>query len=150
MTGSMWPIGKKRRKFMNSDDFEKRMRALEYFHRLRCIPGAWVVLRLDGRSFTKFTANLEKPFDLRFQDWMRQTSIALLKELHGIYAYTESDEISLLFPKDWDFFDREVEKLVSISASIASSTFALASQQIVHFDSRIWLGVEQSQVVDYF
>jgi tRNA(His) 5'-end guanylyltransferase len=40
---------------MDSDDFEKRMRASEYFHDLRCLPGTWVVLRLDGRGFTKFT-----------------------------------------------------------------------------------------------
>lgn len=128
------------------------MRELEYFHALRCIPGAWVVLRLDGRGFTKFTERngFEKPFDLRFRDLMRQTAKTLLEELHGIYAYTESDEISILFRQDWDLFDREVEKLVSISASIASSTFTLACQRIAHFDSRIWLGVDQSQVVDYF
>lgn len=55
---------------MDSDEFERRMRALEWFHTLRCLPGAWVVLRLDGRGFTKFTERegFEKPFDLRFQD----------------------------------------------------------------------------------
>lgn len=36
---------------MNPDDFEERMRALEYFHGLRVLPGTWPVLRLDGRSF---------------------------------------------------------------------------------------------------
>ena len=35
---------------MNPDDFEQRMRELEYFHRLRVLPGTWPVLRLDGRS----------------------------------------------------------------------------------------------------
>lgn len=138
---------------MDSNEFDKRMRKSEYFHALRCLPGAWVVLRLDGRGFTKFTERegFEKPFDLTFQDLMRQTTQALLQELHGIYAYTESDEISVLFRQDWDLFDREVEKLVSLSASIASATFSLAYQRSkAYFDSRIWLGVDKAQVVDYF
>ena len=45
------------------------------FIALRCLPGAWVVLRLDGHGFTRFTEKgFEKPIDLRFQDWMRTTS----------------------------------------------------------------------------
>jgi tRNA(His) 5'-end guanylyltransferase len=81
---------------------------------------------------------------------MAQTASALLTELHGVYAYTESDEISVLFKPEWDLFDREVEKLVSLSASIASATFTLAAQTPVHFDSRLWLGAREQQVVDYF
>jgi len=122
---------------MDSTELEQAMRDLEYFHHLRCLPGAWIVLRLDGRSFSKLTASqFDKPFDIRFRDVMYQTCKALLEELQGIYGYTESDEISLLFRRDWNLFDREVEKLVSISASIASATFTLACQQVAHFDSR--------------
>lgn len=137
---------------MDSDDFEKRMRELEYFHSLRCPPGSWIVLRLDGRGFTKFTARakFERPFDFKFQEYMRITAKALLEELQGLYVFTESDEISIAFPPDWDFFDREVEKIISLSASIASVAFALASQHAVQFDSRIWLGANLEQVIDYF
>jgi tRNA(His) guanylyltransferase len=136
---------------MKSDEFEKRMRALEYFHSLRLPPENWTVLRVDGRSFTHFTdTNFEKPIDTHFQHMMRQTAQALLEELHGIYSYTESDEISVLFDPSWNLFDRELEKLVSISASIASATFTHVSQKIVHFDSRVCLATTTSQVVDYF
>lgn len=136
---------------MDRDDFEKRMRALEYFHSLRVLPGAWVVLRVDGRGFSRFTeAHYEKPFDPAFHALMLQTARTLLEELQGIYAYTESDEISILFRPEWRMFDREVEKLVSISAGIARATFTLASRQPAHFDSRLWLGVDVAQVIDYF
>jgi tRNA(His) 5'-end guanylyltransferase len=137
---------------MNSDEFESRMRECEYFHALRCLPGAWIVLRLDGRGFTRFTERegFEKPFDPVFQDYMRQSAQALLQEFHGIYAYTESDEISLLFPPAWDLYDREVEKLVSLSASIVSTAFSLACGRKASFDSRIWLGSQKAQVIDYF
>jgi tRNA(His) 5'-end guanylyltransferase len=137
---------------MNSDEFDQQMRSLEYFHGLRCLPGAWIVLRLDGRGFTKFTEKqkYEKPFDPRFRDLMIHTSHELLEEMQAIYAYTESDEISLLFRREWGMFDREVEKIVSVSAAMASSTFTHACSQPVQFDSRIWLGATDDQVVDYF
>ncbi|HEY7123392.1 MAG TPA: tRNA(His) guanylyltransferase Thg1 family protein, partial [Ktedonobacterales bacterium] len=136
---------------MNNDELEARMRALEYFHTLRALPGAWVVIRVDGRSFSRFTeSHFAKPFDLAFHSLMLKTASTLLEELGGIYAYTESDEISLLFPPDWKLFDREVEKLVSVSAGIASATFTLAAQQPVHFDSRLWLSAHQEEVEDYF
>ncbi len=136
---------------MKNDEFEKRMRALERFHALRLPPETWTVLRVDGHSFTHFTeTGFEKPIDNRFQKMMRQTAQALLEELHGVYAYTESDEISVLFDPSWDLFDREVEKLVSISAAIASATFTHVCQRVAHFDSRIWLGTIPSHVVDYF
>jgi tRNA(His) guanylyltransferase len=42
---------------MKPDEIEGRMRALEVFHSLRLVPGAWIILRLDGRSFSRFTEN---------------------------------------------------------------------------------------------
>lgn len=136
---------------MDSDTFEKQMRSLEYFHSLRVLPGAWTVIRVDGRSFSRFTeSRFEKPFDMQFHNLMVQTAQALLEELQGIYAYTESDEISILLPQNWDLFDRSWEKIVSVSASIASATFTHAAQTIVQFDSRVWIGANKSQVVDYF
>jgi tRNA(His) guanylyltransferase len=136
---------------MDSNDFEERMRSFEYFHSLRLLPETWTVIRVDGRSFTKFTASgFERPFDLRFRDAMVKAAQALLKEMHGVYAYTESDEISILFPPDWDFFDRELEKVISISAGIASAAFTLALGKPAHFDSRVWLGTNHTLVTDYF
>ena len=136
---------------MDNDEFEAQMRALEYYHSLRVLPGAWIVLRVDGRSFTRFTAErFEKPFDGALHGYMVETARALLTELSGLYAYTESDEISVLFAPTLDLFDREVEKLVSISASLASATFTHLCQAVAQFDSRIWLGVGEATVVDYF
>ena len=136
---------------MNHNAFEKRMRALEYFHGLRALPGAWIVLRMDGHSFSRFPATrYQKPFEDPLHAQMVATASAVLTHLNGSYAFTESDEISVLLRPDFDLFDREVEKLVSISASIAGATFSLAAQMAVNFDSRIWLGATKQQVVDYF
>jgi tRNA(His) guanylyltransferase len=71
---------------------------------------------------------------------MRAAASALVEELGGLAAYTESDEISVLLHRDWDLFGREVEKLVSVSAGIASAAFTLTAGLAGHFDSRVWLG----------
>jgi tRNA(His) 5'-end guanylyltransferase len=136
---------------MDPNDFEAQMRALEYYHSLRVLPGAWTVIRVDGRSFSLFTeTDFEKPFDIHFHDHMVKTASALLEELHGLYVYTESDEISVLFSPQWRIFDREVEKLVSISAGVASATSTHQAGVPVTVDSRIWVGVNQELVIDYF
>jgi tRNA(His) guanylyltransferase len=132
-------------------ELEDRMRSLEWFHDVRLLPGAWSVIRVDGRSFSRLTEGaFEKPFDARFHAHMVATAEALVRELQGVYAFTESDEISVLFRPDWRLFDRELEKLVSISASIAAATFSLACGRPVQFDARVWLGVDEAAVIDYF
>jgi tRNA(His) guanylyltransferase len=143
--------GKMKEAAVDSDAFEARMRALEYFHNLRMLPGTWPVLRVDGKGFAKLTeARFAKPFDLRFSECMVAAAEALLTRLGGLYAYTESDEISVLLPRDWDLYDREVEKAVSIAAGLASAQFTLASGVAAAFDARVWLGATHELVVDYF
>jgi tRNA(His) guanylyltransferase len=54
---------------MDPKSFDNKMRELEYFHSLRLLPGAWAIIRVDGRSFLRFTeSRFEKPFDIKFQE----------------------------------------------------------------------------------
>lgn len=131
-------------------DLEARMRAREYFHSLTLLPGAWAVVRVDGRSFSRFTeANFDKPFDQRFSDLMVDTATTLLTELGGRYAYTQSDEISVVLDPGFDLFGREVEKLVSLSAGIATAAFTHAAGQPAVFDARVWMGASVDDVEGY-
>lgn len=136
---------------MDADAFEAEQRIREYYHGLRVLPGAFVVIRVDGRGFSKFTeANFTKPFDERFSTLMVETAGVLMSELGARYGYTESDEISILLEPASSLFGGSVEKLVSVSAGIASSTFTHAAGLPAHFDSRIWLGTSVDDVADYF
>ncbi|MBL9147328.1 MAG: tRNA 5'-guanylyltransferase [Phycisphaerae bacterium] len=137
---------------MKFGELDSKMRQLEWFHGLRALTGTWPILRVDGRSFSRLTAaSFDKPFDARFHELMTLTATALLEALHGVYAYTESDEISVLLPSDSGIFDRELEKLVSVSAGVASATFTHAfARESVHFDSRLCLAATPSLVIDYF
>lgn len=60
------------------------MRALEYYHTLKLLPGTWTVLRVDGRGFSHLTAeHFEKPFDERFHQGMVTTAQAMREEFQG-------------------------------------------------------------------
>jgi tRNA(His) guanylyltransferase len=136
---------------MRMSDLERDQRAREAYHGLTVLPGAWIVLRVDGRSFSRFTeANFGKPFDERFSAHMVETATAIVEQLGGLYGYTESDEISVLLPRGTDLFSRGVEKLVSISAGVASAAFTHACGTPAHFDGRVWVGTSVDDVLDYF
>ncbi len=127
------------------------MRQGEMYHALRLPPNAWTVVRIDGRSFSRYTeSRFEKPFDARFRDLMLVAVRALMTETNALYGYTESDEISLLLPRGWSMFDREVEKTVSVLAGLASAAFSVAAGEAAHFDARVWVGATDADVVDYF
>jgi tRNA(His) 5'-end guanylyltransferase len=136
---------------MNSTTADERLRAFECFHNLRILDDTWPIIRVDGRSFSRLTeSRFDKPFDERFSSFMCQAAKALLVELGGLLAFTESDEISVLLPRESRLFDREVEKLVSIAAAIASGTFSVALGSAVQFDARVSVVPSRARVVDYF
>ncbi len=137
---------------MKPEDFEAKMRKGEWFHSLRVPEGMWTVVRLDGRGFTKMTKELgfEKPFDQVFHRIMVSTTADCMTEFQGVFATTHSDEISILFPPYTDVFDREVEKIVSTTASSVSVAFSSYLGDRKTFDSRIWIGATIHDVIDYF
>ena len=136
---------------MRGDEFEAAQRAREWFHGLTVPPNMWTIVRVDGRAFSAFTeTHFDKPFDPRFSEAMVETATSLLTSFDAVYAYTESDEISVLFSPSHSMFGRGVEKLVSVTAGVASAAFTHAAGLPAHFDSRIWIGTGTGEVVDYF
>lgn len=133
---------------------DKKMRAFELNMDQKVLPELYMVARLDGRGFTRLTKellSLDKPFDVRFRDAMIQTVKHLMNSGFKIdYAYTESDEISLLFNKEENGFDRKTRKLVSILAGEASAMFTQAMGVLGVFDCRIIPLPNENLVVDYF
>jgi tRNA(His) guanylyltransferase len=138
---------------MKFDELDSKMRVFETAHDYCVLPGIHIVARLDGRSFTRLTKEVqdfEAPFDKRFLDLMLDTVETLMVEFSAVYGYTQSDEISLLLPLETDIFNRKVRKLNSILASCASAKFALSLGAMACFDCRICELPQVQQVVDYF
>lgn len=139
---------------MRFDDLDQRMRQYETAYDF-CIPEQnHIVVRLDGRGFTRLTKDVwqfDAPFDVRFRDLMASTAAALLEcGFNVAYAYSQSDEISLLFRHDEQTFNRKIRKIITTLAAEASARFSLAKGDVATFDARVCVLPNWSLVEDYF
>jgi hypothetical protein len=104
----------------------KEYEAVSKNHLMRRTP---VVIRLDGKAFHTFTRGLNKPFDSDFVTMMQQTMLHLCENIQGcVLGYTQSDEITLVLVDYQNrdscaWFDNQVQKIASISASMATLYF---------------------------
>lgn len=88
-----------------------------------------VAIRIDGKAFHTFTRGFKKPFDEILIKSMQQTMLYLCENIQGcVLGYTQSDEITLIL-QDYKtlttsaWFDYEIQKICSISASMATMAF---------------------------
>lgn len=112
------------------DDLGCRMKTFyEQIPKTRLMRRCPVVIRCDGRSFHTFTRKFQKPFDEVLIKTMQETMKYLCENIQGcVLGYTQSDEITLILV-DYKkltsaaFFDYEVQKICSITASMATMAF---------------------------
>lgn len=139
---------------MKFDTFDASMRVFETRMNERVLADDYVVLRLDGRGFTKMTKevlNFTRPFDDRFHLAMVQTCEHLMTTgMDVTLCYTQSDEISLLLKPSKLPFGGKTRKLNSVFAGEASARFSLALDYLASFDCRVIPLPKDQHVVDYF
>ena len=112
------------------DDLGTRMKEFyEQVPKTRLVRRMPVAIRIDGKAFHTFTRGFRKPFDHILIKTMQETTKYLCENIQGcVLGYTQSDEITLILV-DYQkltssaWFDYEVQKLSSISASMATMAF---------------------------
>lgn len=112
------------------DDLGCRMKTFyEQIPKTKLMRRCPVAIRCDGRSFHTFTRKFQKPFDEILIKTMQETMKYLCENIQGcVLGYTQSDEITLILV-DYKkltssaFFDYEVQKICSITASMATMAF---------------------------
>lgn len=147
------------------DSLGDRMKRYENSHRLYLPPRQPVIIRVDGKAFHTFTRGCEKPFDNRIEHAMYSAAYGLLREVQNArFAYVQSDEISLLLidyntfsSQQW--FDGNLQKMVSVAASVASVQFTIKWEELVggpprtikpaYFDGRAFV-LSEREVTNYF
>jgi len=135
----------------------------------------YTILRVDGKAFHVYTKGCDRPFDKMLMEDMDFTAVALCQQIEGAQlAYVQSDEISLLLTDFADnqtqvWFDGNLQKLASISASIATAHFNsfrwqrillntenaenklnLLREPTAYFDSRAFTIPDPTEVENYF
>ena len=112
------------------DDLGKRMKEFyEQVPKTRLVRRMPVAIRIDGKAFHSFTKGFERPFDDVLIRSMQETTKYLCENIQGcVLGYTQSDEITLILidyknlnSSAW--FDYEVQKMCSISASMTTMAF---------------------------
>jgi tRNA(His) guanylyltransferase len=143
-----------------------------------------IIIRIDGKAFHSYTKGLKRPFDQDLCDDMDSTTKFLCENIQGAkMGYVQSDEISILIT-DYDdlgthaWFDNNLQKMCSISASLATTKFnqlriarrfrdmkdpemeigvnvSIAADMIekfksAQFDARVFVIPESEEVINYF
>lgn len=151
------------------DSLGDRIKGYESITKYKLMRRGYTLIRLDGCGFSKYTKGLNRPFDKGLVDDMIETTKYLCKNIQGCkLGYTQSDEITLVLTdfeeyKTQAWFDGELQKICSISASMATAKFnqlrtiraiknslipmvnsenftaeLVDSLKIAHFDSRVF------------
>jgi tRNA(His) 5'-end guanylyltransferase len=114
---------------MKYDDLGTRMKGYEHNSRHYLMNKTPVIIRIDGKAFHTFTRGMKKPFDGILMHVMWETTKYLCENIQNCkLGYTQSDEISLLLidynniqSNSW--FENNIQKITSISASMATLAF---------------------------
>lgn len=117
------------------DNFGDRMKGYESAETgRRFMPGLPVYARIDGRSFSKFTKGMKRPYDIDMTRAMIETTKFLVDKTHALLGYCQSDEISLIWYTDSAekqiFFDGRIQKMTSVLAGMASAKFTLEAIKV--------------------
>jgi tRNA(His) guanylyltransferase len=152
---------------------EDRMKVYEKKSKTYINPEGLIVMRLDGKGFSKYTSKLKRPFDEGLIEDMNEMACFLCSEIQGaILAYVQSDEISIFI---WNkgksesqiWFKGAVQKMTSISASWASAKFnqlrmlracsddslsaeKIKSFRLAAFDSRVFEVPDEKELLNCF
>lgn len=139
----------------------------------------YTILRLDGKSFHTYTRGLKKPFDKDLFEDIDAAIVEMLSEIQGaVFAYTQSDEISVLLtdfatPQTDAWFDGNLQKMCSVAASIMTAEFnkkrllrtarfidnicdeknivnVIDTETMAYFDCRTFTIPDRVEVMNYF
>lgn len=138
-----------------------RMKAYEHVNRYMLPRRTYSLVRVDGRGFSRFLKDAQRPFDDHVIESMNQVAQALCKEMSGaVFAFTQSDECSVLLTdfgstgtQPW--FDGVIQKIVSIAASTATIAFNEAygrphGGKRAMFDARVFTIPDPVEVANCF
>jgi len=140
-------------------DISDRMKLYERSYDQRLVRRLPVVIRVDGKNFSKLTRKLSKP-SYAFLDAMALTLKDVASSIEGcVFGYTQSDELSFVLKNDQSlesspWFDNRIQKMASVIASEVTYAFINNTKDFVFdrksiFDARVFVLPSIGEVVNY-
>jgi tRNA(His) 5'-end guanylyltransferase len=106
---------------LSKDNFGDRMKSYE--KQSEVYLQDWIVVRIDGRRFSKFTKGFRKPFDPLLRECMVYATKEAVDAFHANVGYTQSDEITILISPLRHIFSGRAQKISSVVASFVTLKF---------------------------
>lgn len=88
-----------------------------------------LIIVINGRSFSKVTQLLDKPYCPKFAECILSTTLRVCTEVEGaLFGYQQNDEIVVVARNDQSpdtapWYDNRVQKICSITSAIATTHF---------------------------
>jgi tRNA(His) 5'-end guanylyltransferase len=120
----------------DKDSLGNRIKKYEDVFRTKLPIRMPVIIRCDGKAFSSLTRSCIRPYDKDVVECMEAAAMKLCREVSSVaLAYVQSDEISILMLPYADlntqpYFDGNIQKIVSVTASMASTAFMMKSLEI--------------------
>ncbi|MEV6791272.1 tRNA(His) guanylyltransferase Thg1 family protein [Streptomyces sp. NPDC051320] len=134
-----------------------RMKRHEAAYRVLLPRRTYGLIRLDIRAAHSYLRGATRPYDLEFMADMDAVAEALCQEITGTaFAYTQSDEISLLVTdfateQTEPWFEGVVAKQLTIAASLATAVLnERRPGRRALFDARLFTLSDPVEVANYF
>jgi len=118
---------------MQADTLTTKIKQFEKKSESRIDYDQFLIVRIDGHKFSKFTKQFRKPFDYLLSVAMENTTNDLISRFGATLGYTQSDEITLVFPPSFiekdgkitnnQIFAGRTQKMSSLIASYTSIRF---------------------------
>jgi len=85
------------KKNIREESLGTRLKGYEQDFEMRIDAEDYIVARIDGHKFSKYTKGMAKPFDEILSNTMVKTSEALIEKFGAVLTYTQSDELTMIF-----------------------------------------------------
>ncbi len=89
-----------------------------------------VIISINGRSFSKITSLLDKPYSFEFSECLYDTMLKIIQDVDGaVFGYAYNDEIVIIARNDQKedtnpWYDNKIQKITSVASSLATFYFS--------------------------
>ena len=122
-----------------------------------------IIIRVDGRSFSKVTRRIRRPYCEKMMNLMSLTMLETIKLMDGaVFGYQQSDEITFVLKNDQEldtepWFGNRIQKIVGVTASTVTYFFNEILSEMedppeligqTTFDARVFAVPDYSEAVN--
>jgi tRNA(His) 5'-end guanylyltransferase len=144
---------------MSIKSIADRMKDYEMRSSSYLTPRSYIIVRVDGCNFKKYTSKLNRPYDDGLIEDMNNTAIEVSAFIYGCkLGFVQSDEISFIIHQPSSitepWYNYNVQKMVSIIASKTSTVFnklrrVRNGDDSAIFDARVFVLPTLDEVINY-